>query len=208
MTVKAFEPEPYLPPLRDGNEFIGQNLRSFESYIICTITLFQDSYYLYTMDTPGSDEVALGRWSIIPMSLQQPQYGCHCHPMGSLEKLPLMHAILDRTANKFFGRFLTVLSQIVISLSTSLLPQWILEKLTVVLECLDCIGFLLVCCVEVLFPSLNRLIWGRVGERPSACCDRSNAALCSRLPSSIGKSLDHFEPSCACPEPCTGGDIN
>ena len=132
------------------------------------------------MSYPSSEALTFGPQSTFLSSATPPQYGCHCHPMGSLEKLPLLHAVLDRTAGSFIGRVFTLVYQIAIALSVILLPMAILEGMVTILECIDCIGFLLVCCVEVLLPSLNRLFWGEVGHMPPACCDRSSAAFAPR----------------------------
>ena len=106
-----------------------------------------------------------------------PQYGCHCHPMTSLKRLPLLHAVLDRTAGSFIGQVFALICQIMVSLSSILLPTTIVQRLMTVLECFDCIGFFLVCCNEVLLPSLNTLIWGCTGCMPPARCDRASVAL-------------------------------
>ena len=106
-----------------------------------------------------------------------PQYGCHCHPTTSLERLPLLHAVLDRTAGSFVGQVFALICQIMVSLSSILLPATFIQRLMTVLECFDCIGFFLICCVEVLLPSLNTLIWGCNGCMSPACCDGASAAL-------------------------------
>lgn len=114
---------------------------------------------------------------IFPSSAPPSYYGCRCFPMGDLERLPLLHAILDRTARSFVGRVLRLVFQIAISLSVILLPTAILQILVTTLECIDRIGFLLVCCVEVYLPSLNGLCWGDIQYIPPACRDKFSSPL-------------------------------
>ena len=83
--------------------------------------------------------------------------------MTSLERPPLLHAVLDRTAGSFVGQVFILIYQIIVSLSSILLPATVVQRLMAVLERFDCIGFFLVCCIEVLLPSLNTLIWGCTG---------------------------------------------
>ena len=121
------------------------------------------------MSSPSIESLTFGPRSTFLLNASPPQYGCHCHPMGNIERLPLLHAILDRTAGSFVGHVLTLDCQILISLSAILLPTALLRCIIPILECIDCMGFLIVCCIEVLLPSLNRLIWGDMGPLPAEC---------------------------------------
>jgi hypothetical protein len=138
------------------------------------------------MSSPSSEDLTFGPRTTSLSSASPPEHECLCHPMGNLERLPLLHAVLDRAAGSFIGRAFTLIFQIAISLSVILLPTIILQKTVTILECIDCIGFLLICCIEVILPSLNRLIWGDVGHIPQACCDRSRAMIAPRRRSSFG----------------------
>ncbi len=138
------------------------------------------------MSSPSSEDLTFGPRSTSLTSASPPEHGCQCHPVGNLERLPLLHAVLDRAAGSSIGRAFALLCQIAIMLSVILLPKIILQKAVTILECIDCIGFLLICCIEVLLPSLNRLIWGNVGHVPQACCDRSRATIAPRRRSSFG----------------------
>ena len=148
------------------------------------------------MTSPSSKDPILVRWPTDPTMTPAAEYSCTCNPMGSLEKLPLLHAIIDRPRGSFIGRVLTISCQIIISLSIVLLPKRILERIVTVLQCFDCIGFLLIFCVEALFPALNRLIWGEVWQRPSAICERSCAFSASRRRSSASKSSQSLGVYC------------
>lgn len=141
------------------------------------------------MSSPSSEDLAFGPGSTSLSSASPPEHGCHCHPMGNLERLPLLHAVLDRAAGSFIGRAFALLCQIAVSLSAILLPTIILQKAVTIFECIDCIGFLLICCIEVLLPSFNRLIWGDVGHIPQICCDRSRATIAPRRRSSFGMRM-------------------
>lgn len=138
------------------------------------------------MSSLSSEDLTFGPRSTSRSSASPLGTGCHCHPVGNLERLPLLHAVLDRAAGSFIGRAFTPLCKIAISLSVILLPTIILQKAVTILECIDCIGFLLVCCIEVLLPSLNRLIWADAGHIPQACRNRSRATIAPRRRSSSG----------------------
>lgn len=138
------------------------------------------------MSSPSSEDLAFGPRTTSLLRSSPPEQECHCHPVGNLERLPLLRAVLDRAAGSLIGRAFTLQCQIAISLAAILLPTIILQKAVTILECIDCIGFLLICCIEVLLPSWNRLIWGDAGHIPQACCDRSRATIAPQRRSSSG----------------------
>lgn len=138
------------------------------------------------MSSPSSEDLAFGPRKASRSRSSPPEHEWHCHPVGILERLPLLRAVLDRAAGSFIGRAFTFQCQIAISLAAILLPTIILQKAVTILECIDCIGFLLICCIEVLLPSWNRLIWGDVGHIPQACCDKPKATIAPRRRSSSG----------------------
>lgn len=96
------------------------------------------------------------------------QFGCQCNLISGVECFPLLRAVLDRCAGSFLGYVFALVCRVLVSAS-AVLPESSCSRLVLLMQCLDCFAFIFVCCVEIVFPNLNRVSWGGVREMPLAC---------------------------------------
>ena len=117
-------------------------------------------------------------------TLPLPRNICQSCSLGKLGRLPL-HLGLDRLHGTFLG-YVTVLYCSVVVSASALTPDNIYSRSFALLESLDCIAFLLVCCIEIAFPSLSLLIWGEVMRMPPKCCEHVATFVMPRMMISFG----------------------
>ena len=117
--------------------------------------------------------------------LPLPRNICQSCSLGKLGRLPLLDLVLDRLHGTFLGYVSVLCCRVVVSAS-ALMPDNIYSRSFALLESLDCIAFLLVCCIEIAFPSLSLLIWGEVMRMPPKCCEHVATFVMPRVRISFG----------------------